>query len=98
MLSACRGKPKRSYRVVPENDQKDDRDIKKIAMEILQDKRKARFANVAIRMRLANGASGRIQKEGAVISFAIVIAGRAKTERRPQNQHRRRQRPPLGLD
>src|SRR5437588_11482464 len=98
MLSARRGKPKRSYRVVPEDDQKDDCDIKKIAMEILQNERKARLPTVTMRMRLADRASRWIEKERAVISFAIVIAGGAKPERRPQNQDSRRQRPPLWLD
>ena len=67
-------------------------------MKVLEDKWKARFADVTMRMRLADGASGRIKKEGAVISLAIVITGGAESKRRPQNQNRRRQWPPLWLD
>ena len=46
--------------------------------------------------RLTNRAGGRIEEEGSVIGFAVVVAGRPEAEWRPQDQERRRQRPPLG--
>src|SRR5205823_4239386 len=98
VFSARRRKPKRRDGVVPKNDQKDNGDVKEVTMQILQDEGKTRFAAVPMGVRFADGASRRVKKESAVISFAIVITGRPKSERRPENQHRRRQRPPLWLD
>src|SRR6266550_2207559 len=82
---ACwRVKPESTDRVVPEYYQKDQRDIEKITMQILQDKWELSLAAIAVRMRLANGAGRRIKKERAIVSFAIVVTGGAKSERRPK--------------
>src|SRR5712692_9924728 len=98
MCAAFRREPKRSDRVVPENEEKDDGDVKKITMQVLQDEGKTGFAAIAMRVRLAHRASGRIKKESAIVSLAVVVAGGAKTERCPQDQNRRRQRPPFWFD
>src|SRR5947208_11733548 len=98
VFSSRRWKPKSSNRVVPENHQKDDGDIKKVAMKVLEDERKTRLAAITMRMRLAHGASRRIKKERAIVSLTVVVTRGTKTERRPQNQNRGRQRPPFRLD
>src|SRR5882672_3123594 len=86
--------PERAYSVVPEDDQKDKREIKKVAMKILQYKRKAGFTAVAMWSRLTHCACRRIEKEGAVISLAIVVASGPKAERSAQDQNRRGEGPP----
>src|SRR6266446_510176 len=91
-------KPKRADCVVPKYYQKDQSDIKEIAVQVLQDKGELCLAVVPMRMRFANGASRWIKKEGAIVGLTIVIAGSAKPEWRPQNQHGRRERPPARLD
>src|ERR1700674_1690047 len=63
-------------------------------MKVLQDKRKARFAAIAMWSRLTHRTGRRIEKEGAVISFAVVVASRPKAERCAQDQNRRRKGPP----
>src|SRR5262249_15015094 len=70
----------------------------KVSMQILEDEREARLAAVAVRMRLAHGARRRIEKERTVVGLAVVVAGGAKAQRRPQDQDRRRERPPMRLD
>src|SRR2546425_12950709 len=98
MLAVGRWKPECRDRVVPENDEKDDGHIKKIAMQILQNERKAGFAAITVRMRLAHGASRRIEKESSIVSLAIIITSSAKSERRPENQNCGRQGPPSRFD
>ena len=72
MFTRRRGKPKSRDGVVPENAEKDDGYVKKITVQVLQDERKARFAAVTARVRLADGASRRIKKESAIVSFALL--------------------------
>ena len=79
-------KPKRANRVVPEYYQKDQSNIKEIAVQILQDKWEPGFAAIAMRMRFANGARRGIKEESAIVRLTVVIAGSAKSERRPENQ------------
>src|SRR5437016_11189955 len=98
MFAARRRKPKCGNRVVPQNAEKNDGNVKKITVKVLQNEREAGFATVTMRVRFANGARARIKKESAIVSFAVVVTSRAKTKRRPQNQDRRRQRPPLRFD
>src|SRR5258707_3171974 len=85
MSAAWRSEPKRSDRVIPENEEKDDGDVKKITMQVLQDEGETGFAAIAMRARLAHRASRRIKKESAIVSLPVVVAGGAKTERCPQN-------------
>src|SRR5439155_26467103 len=56
------------------------------------------LAALAMRMRLADSARPRIQKESAIVSLTIVVASGAKSERRPENQDGGRERPPTRLD
>src|SRR5687768_1508998 len=79
-------KPERLHSVVPENEKKDEREVKKITMQVLQYKRKCRFSPIAMPTRFADSARGWIKKECPVIGFAVVVTGGAKTERRAQDQ------------
>src|ERR1700676_3497166 len=75
-------------RVMPQENQEKNREVKKIAMHILQDKWKGRFAAIFAVGRFANGTRGRIEKKCAVIGFAVVVTGGAKSQRTHQHQKR----------
>src|SRR6267142_6470242 len=91
-------KPEGANRVVPENDQKNESDVEKITMEVLQYQRESRFTAIFVRPGFAYGTSRGIKEERAVVSLAIVIAGGSKTEGRPKNQNRGREGPPTDFD
>jgi hypothetical protein len=81
--------------VIPEKTQENDGEIEKITMNILQDEGKRSFATIVFAdRRLADGAGRWIEKEGAIVGFAIVIAGGAKTERRAEDEEGGRKLPP----
>src|SRR5216684_3813109 len=63
-------------------------------MQILQDQRERSFTLVAVWMHFANRTRRRIKKERTVVGFAVVVTRGAESERRPENQNRRRERPP----
>lgn len=75
--------------VVPEKTNKEDGNIEKITVKILQDERKLRFATVFAAGRFTHGASGRVQKKRAVVGFAVIVASSAKSEWASKNQERR---------
>ena len=79
--------PERIPHVASQNYKKHQGEIKKIAVDILQDQRKGSFAQVCL-PRLANGARRRIGPKSLVISPSIVVARHAKSPGRPENQHR----------
>ena len=93
-------KKKRANRVLPKEGEKDDREVEKPAMEVLQDEGKASFAAVAPTASFAYRAGRRIEKERPVIGLSIVVAGGAESERPGQNKKRRRKPPPvvMGVD
>src|SRR5882724_11711757 len=81
--------------VVPEEAEKNNREIEEVAMNILQDERERRFAAIVFANGgFANGAGGRIEKKGAVVGFAVVVAGGAKAERSTENKDCGREPPP----
>src|SRR5688572_28681076 len=82
-------KPERVNRVVPENDQEDERNVEKVAMQVLQDEWKGSLAAIPVRAAFADCARGRIEKERAVVSLAIVVTGGAKTQGATQDENRR---------
>src|SRR6266851_5875691 len=84
----------RANGVVPEKNDEKNRQIKKVAMDILQDEWKSGFASVVVARRFANRASRGIQEECAVVGFAVVIAGGTKAERPGEDQERGRKFPP----
>src|SRR5580704_16954737 len=82
-----------AHRVMPEKDNEDDAEIHEIAVQILKNKRELGLAGIAPARFFRHCATRRIKKESPVISFAIVIAGDAESERAGKNQERRRKRP-----
>jgi len=83
--------------VVPEKPKKYERQIEKIAVNVLEDKGKRRFALVAASGRLADGTSRWIEKKRAVIRFAVVVARGAKPEGSGEDEQGRREFPPVML-
>src|ERR1700722_12987252 len=57
-------------------------------MEILQDQRKASFAEIAL-ARLADGARRRVGPERLVIGAAVVVAGEPEEAWNPEDEQRR---------
>src|SRR6266496_2233788 len=78
-------KPHRLPHIDRENDDESEREIKKIAMHILHDKRERAFAPVTV-ARLAYCAGGRIGPERFVIRATIVVTSQAKSGRSPENK------------
>src|SRR5205809_7730091 len=81
-------KPEGANRVVPENDQKNERDVEKVTMEGLQYQRESSFAAVFVRPGFAYGTGRWIKKKRAVVGLAIIITGGSKTQRPPENENR----------
>ena len=94
------GEPHRLPDVVGQDEQKQDRQIQKVAVDVLEDERERLLAEILL-ARLADGARRRIGPERLVVGAAIVVAGEAETAGRPENQERggkrQRRRPPAGL-
>src|SRR5437879_5552029 len=65
-------------RVVPKENDEKNCEIEEVAMYILQNKRKRSFAKIVGSREFANRASGGIEKESAVIGFAVVVTSGAK--------------------
>ena len=63
-------------------------------MQVLENKWERRLAPITVWPSFADRACRRIKKERTIISFAVVVTGGAKSERRPENQYRGRERPP----
>ena len=89
------GEPKRTPDIVNEKEYKNQREIKKIAMNILQNKRKFSLAAIAM-ARFADGTRRRVCPKRFIIRAAIVITGKSKTGWRPENQKRGRKGQPIG--
>ena len=66
--------------VVPKEADKDDGEIEKVAMNILQDKWESGFAAIFAAAAFTDGTGGGIWKKSAVVRLAIVVAGGAKAE------------------
>src|SRR5580692_11765193 len=81
--------------IVPKKQDEHDRQIEKISVDILQDERKLRLPVVFAVGRFTHGASGRIEKKRAGVSFAVVVARSAKPERPREDEQRRRKFPPM---
>src|SRR5262249_37801866 len=81
--------------VVPEEAQKKNGEIKKVAVNVLKDEGKATLARIVLAVvGFADSAGGRIEKKGAVVSFAVVVARCAETQRPAENQNGGRELPP----
>src|ERR1022692_801011 len=84
-------KPHPEKRVIGQQKNKGHREVEKIAMNILNDKRKAVFAEIRF-ARFTDSATNRVSPERFVIRAAIIIASEAKPCGHPQNQEGRRER------
>src|SRR5262249_46631887 len=77
-------------RILPEKNQKQDRQIQEIAMDVLQDERKRGFPLVVAGSAFTDCASRRIQEKCPIVGLSVVIAGGAETERAGEDQQCRR--------
>ena len=87
------GEPHPQPRVIRQQDDKEEREVKKVAVHILDDERERAFAEKRF-ASLADGTVDRVRPKCLVIRAAIIIAGETETGRRPQNQKCRRERQP----
>src|SRR5579864_98427 len=78
--------PERIPHVPPQNCEKNQRQIKKIPVDVLQDQWKRSLSEVFL-PRLAHGAGRWIRPKSLVIGPAVVVARHSKAARRPQNEH-----------
>jgi hypothetical protein len=77
-------KPHRLDRVVRQNDEKQKRQVKKIAMNVLKDQWEFALATIAMPW-FADCASRRIGPKRLIIGAAVIITSEAKSARRPKN-------------
>jgi hypothetical protein len=73
-------------RVPPKKDEEDEPYIQKVAMEVLQNKRKCGLTSIAVLPVLADGAGGWIEKKSPVVGFSVVVAGDPESQRPNQDQ------------
>src|SRR3954465_4269402 len=83
--------PHRPIRVAGENHQKDEREIKEVAVDVLDYERKISLAAVAV-AGLADGAVRRVRPEAFVVRSPIVVAGEPESGGKRQDQQRGRKR------
>ena len=63
----------------------EEREVEKVAVEVLKDEWKRGFAAVLAPASLAHRTSRRIKEKRAVIGFAVIVAGSAKPEWAAEN-------------
>src|SRR5437870_3102337 len=76
--------PERFPNVVAQDQNENEREIQKIAVNILHDERERALAQISF-ARLADRACRRVGPERFIISATIVVAGQPESSRRPQN-------------
>src|SRR6266403_2038752 len=86
--------------VVPKKNDEQNREVKEIAMDILEDERKSGFAAIVAARRFTDRAGGGIEEKGAIERLAVVVAGGAKAEGASKDQNGGREGPPMmiGID
>src|SRR6266404_1062526 len=72
--------------VVPKKNDEQNREVKEIAMDILEDERKSGFAAIVTAGRFTDGTGGWVPEECAVVGFAIVITCCSKSQGGNENQ------------
>ena len=73
--------------VDPQEEQRDERQVQEVPVEVLEDEREARLHRVlAMDRRLADGAARRVGEVEAVVGLPVVVAGGPEAERDPQDQ------------
>src|SRR2546430_1329781 len=75
--------------VAPEEEEVDERDVERIAVEVLEDEGEGGLAAVAVPARLAHRARRRIEEARAVVGPAAAVAGGAGEDPRGGGQGRR---------
>src|SRR5258708_3287411 len=83
--------------VVPKETDEKNREVEEVAMDILKNEGKSRFAAIIPARRFTDGAGGGIEEKRAVVRFAVVVARSAKAQRASKNQERGREWPPAML-
>src|SRR5215813_14413994 len=78
-------KPERLPNIVRKNQKEQQREVKKVAVNILHDERKRTLAQITFAW-LAYGACRRISPECFVVGAAIIVTGEAESARGPKNQ------------
>src|SRR5882762_1564747 len=81
--------------VVPEEADKENREVKEITMDILEDEGKSGFAAIVAAYRFTDRAGRGIEEKGAIERLAVVVARGAKAEGAGKDQNRGRERPPV---
>ena len=72
--------------VMPKKRNEENRKIKEVAMNVLQDEGKRRLAAIIAVRRFPDRASGGVEEKRAVVGFAVLVARSAKTQRAGENQ------------
>src|SRR2546430_17255354 len=73
---------RRREHVAPEEDEVDERDVERVAVEVLEDEGEGGLAAVAVPARLAHRARRRIEEVRAVVGLAVGVSGGAKEDGR----------------
>src|SRR5450756_1732128 len=91
ILSACVPveEPHRLVRVPGQDDEKDQRHVEEVAVNVLNHEGEKPLAPIA-RAGLAHGAARRVGPEALVVRSPIVVAGEAKTGGKGEDQESRR--------
>jgi hypothetical protein len=77
----------RRDQVEPQERERDEREIQKVAMDVLKDERNDGLHRVSAMDRgLAHRATRRVAEVEPVVRLAVVVAGRPEPERDPQDQ------------
>src|SRR6478609_1140007 len=77
--------PHRPIRVAGQNNQKDQREVEEVAVNVLDYEREVSLAAIAL-ARLADGAVRWIGPEALVVRSPIVVAGETESGRKGQNE------------
>jgi hypothetical protein len=78
----------RAESIPPEDDDDDNREVEEEAMEVIEDPGEAALAVIVARRGFHTGTGRRIPEEGAVVGFAVVVAGNTEAERNPEDEKR----------
>ena len=82
------GKPHAPVGIVGQEEEKADRDVEKVAMDVLDDQRQGVLSEIAF-PRFADRARWRVRPEGLVLRAPVVVAGQSKTNWDTKNKKRR---------
>jgi len=78
-------KPKRFAHVIGEDQNENESEIEKIAVNVLNNQREGTFAQISL-SRFTNGACRRIRPERLIVCAPVVVTGQTKSTGCPKNQ------------